>query len=120
MPALNLVTNVKIADPKAFALEFSRLGAEVLKKPEQYISVVINYNETLTFDGNFEPAIQLRIDSLDNLNHEANEEYSKRFFAFFEEKLGVPGSRGYITFVDPGRSFIGHEGTTFGSIFGKK
>jgi hypothetical protein len=34
--------------------------------------------------------------SLDNLNDEANEKYSKAFFSFFEEKLGVPGERGYM------------------------
>lgn len=34
--------------------------------------------------------------SLDNLNVEANEKYSKAFFDFFKEKLGVPGDRGYV------------------------
>lgn len=46
-------------------------------------------------------------DSLDNINPKANEKYSKAFFDFFQEKLGVPANRGYITFSDPGRENMG-------------
>jgi phenylpyruvate tautomerase len=120
MPTLNLITNVKIADTKAFALEFSKFGAEILAKPEGYISVIITYNETFTFAGTFDPAISLRIDSLDNINREANEKYSKAFFDFFQEKLSVPANRGYITYIDPGRENMGYNGTTFATIFGSK
>ncbi|KAF5331155.1 hypothetical protein D9619_006056 [Psilocybe cf. subviscida] len=126
MPTLNLITNVKasrtgtIPDAKAFALEFSKLGAETLNKPETYISVIITYNELLTFGGTFDPAFSLRIDSLDNINREVNEVYSKTFFQFFKEKLGTAGNRGYITFIDPGRANMGHEGVTFATIFGEK
>ncbi|KAG5642399.1 hypothetical protein DXG03_002831 [Asterophora parasitica] len=107
MPTLDLTTNVKIADPKAFALEFSKFAAETLSKPEVYISVKITYNEILTFQGTFDPAFQLTIVSLDNINTELNEQYSKAFFEFFKKKLDVPGDRGYITYIDPGRGFIG-------------
>jgi phenylpyruvate tautomerase len=34
--------------------------------------------------------------SLDNINPEANEKYSKAFFDFFHKKLKVPGDRGYM------------------------
>ncbi|KAF8638807.1 hypothetical protein AX17_001865 [Amanita inopinata Kibby_2008] len=117
MPYLKLTTN--IADGKAFALEFSKLGAEILGKPEKYISVSITYNETLTFDGTFDPALQLAITSLDNINPQANDLYSKRFFEFFKDKLGVPDDRGYISFLDPGRANVGYRNTTFATIFGK-
>ncbi|KDR81866.1 hypothetical protein GALMADRAFT_90274 [Galerina marginata CBS 339.88] len=120
MPTLNLVTNVKVADPKAFVLEFSKFGADTLKKPEAYISVIFTYNELLTFGGNFDPAISLRIDSLDNISEELNEGYSKAFFKFFKDKLGVKDDRGYVTFIDPGRANMGHTSTTFATIFGKK
>lgn len=120
MPTLDLTTNVKLADPKAFALDFSKFSADTLSKPELYISVKITYNENLTFGGTFEPAFQLTIVSLDNIDVELNERYSEAFFDFFKEKLNVPGDRGYINFHDPGRGFLGHQGTTFASIFGKK
>jgi phenylpyruvate tautomerase len=47
-------------------------------------------------------------DSLDNINHQANEKYSKAFFDFFQQKLNVPAKRGYITFIDPGRGNMGY------------
>ncbi|CAA7265322.1 unnamed protein product [Cyclocybe aegerita] len=118
MPTLNLVTNVKIPDAKAFALKFSKFGAETLGKPEAYISVIISYNETLTFAGTFDPAFSLRIDSLDNINPEANDRYTKAFAKFFEENLGAKDNRGYVTFIDPGRANIGFQSTTFATIFG--
>ncbi|KAJ3512353.1 hypothetical protein NLJ89_g3569 [Agrocybe chaxingu] len=120
MPTLNLVTNVKIPDAKAFALKFSKFGAETLGKPEAYISVIVNYNETLTFAGTFDPAFSLRIDSLDNINPEANERYTKAFAKFFEDNLGAKDNRGYVTFIDPGRANIGFQSTTFATIFAEQ
>ncbi|EMD34384.1 hypothetical protein CERSUDRAFT_97644 [Gelatoporia subvermispora B] len=119
MPSLELRTNVKIDDPKPFLLEFSKFSAELLNKPELYISVSYDYNENLTFNGSFDPALLLTITSLGNINPEANEKYSKALFEFFEKKLSVPGDRGYITFLDPGLAYLGHKGTTFSVIFGK-
>ncbi|EIM90269.1 Tautomerase/MIF [Stereum hirsutum FP-91666 SS1] len=118
MPALELTTNVKVSDPKAFSLEFSKVAAEVLGKPELYISVAYNYSEFLTFNGSFDPAFLLKITSLNNIEPKVNEVYSKALFAFFEKQLGIPGDRGYITFYDPGLAYLGHKGTTFAAIFG--
>ncbi|KAJ7043042.1 Tautomerase/MIF superfamily [Mycena alexandri] len=119
MPYLELMVNVQVPDEKALALEFSKLGAQTLGKPEAYITVSITYNKTLTFGGTFDPAFALTITSLDNLNTEANEKYSLAFSEFFKEKLNIPNDRGYITFNDPGRGFLGFKGTTFATIFAK-
>ncbi|KAM6500931.1 Tautomerase/MIF [Amanita muscaria] len=100
MPYLNLITNVK-------------LGAEVLSKPEEYISVSITYNDTLTFNGTFDPAFQLVITSLGNINGSKNVVYSKKLFSFLKEKLGIPDNRGYIVFQDPGVENLGFRSTTF-------
>ena len=45
---------------------------------------------------------------LDNINRQANERYSKAFFEYFQQRLGVSANRGYITFVDPGRENLGY------------
>ncbi|EJD37888.1 Tautomerase/MIF [Auricularia subglabra TFB-10046 SS5] len=119
MPALVLTSNVKPADLQSFVKEFSKVSAETLSKPGKYISIDFRHNETLSFAGTFDPAFLLVITSLGNVNPSANEKYSAAFFAFLKEKLGVPGDRGYITFSDPGNAFLGHEGTTFATIFGK-
>ncbi|PAV19534.1 Tautomerase MIF [Pyrrhoderma noxium] len=113
MPYLNLTTNVKLDDAKAFALDFSKFSAKVLKKPESYIAVSYTYNDTLTFGGSFEPSFQLSVISLGNINPEVNVTYSKAISDYLGEKLGTSNSRGYITFVDPGYENLGYSGKTF-------
>ncbi|KAJ6500630.1 Tautomerase/MIF superfamily [Mycena sanguinolenta] len=120
MPYLELMVNVKIPNEREFALEFSKIGAKALEKPEAYITTSVTYNQTLTFAGTFEPAFALTVVSLDNLNPEANEKYSAVLSEFFKDKLGIPNDRGYIRFTDPGRGFLGYQGTTFTTIFGKQ
>ncbi|CAE7207248.1 unnamed protein product [Rhizoctonia solani] len=123
MPAIVLTTNVKPRDEaheKELVLDLSKFTAEVLGKPEKYISVVYQHVATLSFHGTFDPAFLLHITSLGNITPEANEKYSKALFDYFKEKLNIPGDRGYITFYDPGLAYLGHEGTTFATIFNKK
>ncbi|KAI0737875.1 Tautomerase/MIF [Daedaleopsis nitida] len=120
MPGLDLRTNVAVADPRAFCTEFSKFSAETLGKPEDYISVHLDHDKPLTFKGTFEPAFLLNVVSLDNITAETTEKYSKAFFAFFKEKLGIPGDRGYVIFIDPGRENIGYQGTTFQAMWGAK
>ncbi|KAG8925150.1 hypothetical protein FRC02_009890 [Tulasnella sp. 418] len=115
MPALILTTNVKIEGDtlKAFIIEFSKVSAEILSKPEYYIQVCYQHNETLTFSGTFEPTFNLHITSLDNINPDVNQVYSAKFSEFLKEKLGLESDRGYITFYDPGREYLGFKGATF-------
>ncbi|KAJ7677245.1 Tautomerase/MIF superfamily [Mycena rosella] len=119
MPYLELLVNVPIPNDTEFALEFSKVAAKTLGKPEAYITVSTSVNKTLTFAGTLEPAFALSVVSLDNLNPEANEKYSAVLSEFFQSKLGIPNDRGYITFHDPGRGYIGFKGTTFETIFAK-
>ncbi|PCH38465.1 Tautomerase/MIF [Wolfiporia cocos MD-104 SS10] len=134
MPILELKTNVPLADPKPFLLEFSKVSrtvrslaasqelkieqfaAATLGKPELYISVSYHYNENLTFNGSLEPAFLMTVTSVDNLTPVRNRVYSKAFFDYFESKLGIANDRGYITFFDPGKANLGHKATTPGII----
>ncbi|KAI0340511.1 Tautomerase/MIF [Trametopsis cervina] len=116
MPSLELKTNVKLDDPKPLIQELSKYAAETLGKPENFVCVNYLHNENMTWQGTFDPALLLTIISLDNLSPEANIEYSKKFFDFFEKKLGVPSTRGYISFTDSGRDYVGYGGTTMGPL----
>ncbi|KAF8610713.1 Tautomerase/MIF [Ceratobasidium sp. AG-I] len=123
MPAIQLSTNVKPRDEaheKELVLEISKFTAEILAKPEKYISVKFEHVPTLTFGGTFDPAFLMHITSLGNINPEVNQTYSKALFDYLAKTLNIPGDRGYITFYDPGNAYLGHAGTTFETIFGKK
>ncbi|KAK7006751.1 Tautomerase/MIF superfamily [Favolaschia claudopus] len=106
MPYLELMVNIQV-------------GAEILGKPEAYITTSITYNKTLTFAGTLDPAFALTIISLGNLSAEKNERYSAALAQFFKDKLGIASDRGYINFHDPGNGYLGFKGTTFATIFGK-
>lgn len=92
-------------------------------KPEQFMSVSYTHNDTLTFNGSFDPAFQLTIvrtlaahclflmpvkTSLFNINAQANQQYAHKISVFLKEKLGVSDERGYITFFDPGAENLGY------------
>jgi len=122
MPAILLSVNTRPQDEaheKEFVLNLSKFMAVTLSKPERYISVKFDYSPTLSFAGSHNPAFIMHITSLGNINPEANEIYSQKIFAYLKEKLNIPGDRGYITFYDPTNAYLGHEGTTFATIFGK-
>ncbi|KAJ7090375.1 Tautomerase/MIF superfamily [Mycena belliarum] len=119
MPYLELLVNVPVHDETELALEFSKVAARALSKPESYITVSITFNKTLTFGGTLEPAFALRVVSLDNLSPSLNEGYSKILSEFITSKFGIPNDRGYINFDDPGRGYLGFKGTTFDTIFAK-
>ncbi|KIJ29201.1 hypothetical protein M422DRAFT_235377, partial [Sphaerobolus stellatus SS14] len=119
MPIFTLTTNIEIPNVKEFCLEFSKLGAEVLGAPEKYMSIQYMHNANLTFAGTFDPAALLVITCLESFSSpEKNEKYSAAFFKFFQEKLGIPSDRAYITFYDAGRERLGYQGTIFSVIMG--
>ncbi|KAJ7468495.1 Tautomerase/MIF [Mycena latifolia] len=115
MPIVELTTNVKVADPKAFSLGLNKAAAAALGM-DGYVTVSYNYNETVTFAGTHDPAFLLRVTTLGN-GTEKNEVFSKTLFEYLEQALGAPSNRGYIIFNDPGHINLGHKGTTFATIF---
>ncbi|KAJ7494307.1 Tautomerase/MIF superfamily [Mycena galericulata] len=120
MPYLELLVNVQIPNETEFALEFSKVAAEALGRSEEWISVSVTYNKTLTFAGTLEPAFALSVIYLGDLGPEVNEKYSPLLSEFLKTKLGVPNDRGYILFHDPGMGYLGFKGTTFATLSGKK
>ncbi|KAJ7677250.1 Tautomerase/MIF superfamily [Mycena rosella] len=119
MPSLELTVNVPIPNDTEFALEFSKVAAKALGKPEATVAVTTSVNKALAFAGTLEPAFVLTVISLDNLNPEANEKYSAALSEFFQSKLGIPNDRGYITFHDPGKGYLGFKGTTIETLLAK-
>ncbi|KAF8918582.1 Tautomerase/MIF superfamily [Mucidula mucida] len=96
MPSLELKTNATISDLNTFALEFSKRSAEILGKPEGYITVSVVPVPIMTFAGTMEPAFTLIVTSLDNITPEKNDVYSKELAQFLNEKLGLKSDRGYM------------------------
>ncbi|KAH7890026.1 Tautomerase/MIF superfamily [Phlebopus sp. FC_14] len=122
MPSVTLITNVKLASDeatKAFVLELSKFCAKTIGKDEKGFHVNFQYNPFLAYGGTFEPAVALTTASLFNTNAENAKIWSKAFSEFFQERIGVPKDRGYMSFVDPDPALLGMRGTTAAEIFKK-
>ncbi len=64
MPLLEIITNVVIEDDQAFAAQASKLTAELLGKPESYVMVRIQPEQTLIFAGGNHPTALVKLKSL--------------------------------------------------------
>ncbi|KAK0184081.1 Tautomerase/MIF [Armillaria mellea] len=103
MPIIELTTNVKVPDSKAFTTALSQKSAEILGMTK-YVTVTYKYDESMIFGGTYDPAFTMNVLTV------------LGFFEFFEKELGIPNDRGYIVFNDPGADRLGYKGTTFNII----
>jgi phenylpyruvate tautomerase len=115
MPLISLSTSAKLDSEdakKTFVSDFSKFCAKTIGKEERAFNIEVNFNPYVLFGGTYEPAIMLKIISLDNVNPTNSKVWAKEFSTFFETKLGVPNDRGLMAFTDPGPAYIGSKGTT--------
>lgn len=67
----------------------------------------------LCFAGSFDPAFIANIYSIGKITPEMNENTSAGLSKFFQEEMGLPNDRGYISFHDMKATNIGWKGATF-------
>ncbi|KAJ6602437.1 hypothetical protein DFH09DRAFT_1124852 [Mycena vulgaris] len=118
MPISNLVTNVKIPDVKQFSLSLSKICSEAWgleDKDGSNTSSSVVYNESLNFNGTHDPAflLEFKIINLDKADTAKRDAFAKSLCAFFERKLGIPQSRGYILFRVLADNEIAMDGDTY-------
>lgn len=112
MPLLEIITNTTIDDDTAVATQASQLAAEILGKPESYVMVRIQSEQTLIFAGSDQPAALLKLKSL-GLPEEQTADFSSRLCRFIGERMNIDSARIYIEFSSPARHMWGWDGRTF-------
>jgi phenylpyruvate tautomerase PptA (4-oxalocrotonate tautomerase family) len=112
MPLLQISTNISIDDPGTIASEASKLVASMLGKPESYVMVIVNTDQTLIFAGDNDGAAHMKLKSL-GLPESETASYSKQLCGFMEQKLGISPGRIYIEFDGPPRHMWGWDNRTF-------
>ncbi|KAJ7736768.1 hypothetical protein DFH07DRAFT_1064857 [Mycena maculata] len=118
MPISNLVTNVKIADVRSFSTSLSKVSSEAWGSPDSdgsNTSASVVYNESLNFNGTYDPAFMLEFKFIDvgRSGTERRDAFAKRLCKFFEEELEIPQSRGYILFKVLANNEIAMDGVTY-------
>lgn len=112
MPLLEIFTNIKVDNSQHIAEQASRLTADMLGKPESYVMVKIQTEQTLIFAGNNEPAAHIKLKSL-GLPESNTADYSEKLCFFINSALNINSNRVYIEFSSPERHMWGWDGKTF-------
>jgi phenylpyruvate tautomerase len=115
MPLLKLETNVAISDEKKKSLlpALSKIVAETLGKPEDYVMVTIN-SSTILMAGKPGDAAFVDVRSIGNLSLAVNKQLSKSICTLLKESLGLAPGCIFLNFSDIDAANWGWKGSTFG------
>lgn len=91
----------------------SRLVAETIGKPEEYVMVACGYS-ALSMGGERGNAAFVELRSIGGLDPDVNRHLSESLCTLIHETTGVPPARIYINFLDIPRSDWGWNNKTFG------
>ena len=112
MPLLDISTNIAIDNQQELAKQASKLTAEILGKPESYVMVKIQPEQTLLFAGTSAPAAHIKLKSL-GLPENRTADFSKKLCSFIGSALNIDSNRIYIEFASPERHMWGWDSGTF-------
>ena len=115
MPFLSLQTSVPLTPSQREELlpPLSRLVAEGIGKPEQYVMITIS-DAGIRMAGAPGPAAYVDVRSIGGLNRAVNRQLSEQIGALLQERLGIPPKRIYLGFTNVSAENWGWNGTTFG------
>lgn len=115
MPLLKLEANVALSDEKRTALlaSLSKIVAETIGKPEQYVMVVIEPTAML-MSGKSGEAAFVDVRSIGGLSNTANRQLAQKICNLLKDSLGVSPDRVYLNFTDVAAGNWGWNGNTFG------
>jgi len=114
MPLLKIHTNQPLDDAAQTALiqKASSTVAELLGKPERYVMIALDTNQTMLFAGNDAPLAYLELKSI-GLPDDATPSLSAALCQLISEELGIAQDRIYIEFTNAERHLWGWDGHTF-------
>ncbi len=115
MPLLKLQTSVALTDTQCNELlpALSRIVAESIGKPEQYVMVTLETGPVL-MSGKAGAAAFADVRSIGGLNNRVNTQFSQKLCVLLEQSLGIPPARVYINFTHVAADCWGWNGSTFG------
>jgi len=115
MPLLRLETNVALSDEqrKQLPAALSKIVAETIGKPEQYVMVTIAPAVVL-MSGKPGDAAFVDLRSIGGLGAAVNRQLSQKICALLTQSLRVPQNRVYLNFSEVEAGNWGWNGDTFG------
>lgn len=115
MPLLKLETTVTLTDERRASLlpTLSRIVAESIGKPEEYVMVTAN-QVSMLMSGEAGDAAFVEVRSIGGLNGTVNQQLSQKICRLLNQSLDVPSNRIYLNFTDVEGENWGWNSNTFG------
>jgi phenylpyruvate tautomerase PptA (4-oxalocrotonate tautomerase family) len=115
MPLLKLETNVVVSDEQRRHLlaALSKVVAETIGKPEQYVMTMIG-PAAILMSGKPGDAAFVDVRSIGGLSDDVNHQLAQKVSALLSQSLGVPPNRVYLNFSEVEAGNWGWNGNTFG------
>jgi phenylpyruvate tautomerase len=115
MPAILIKTSAPLVGSISLELlqKVSKMAAEVLGKPEQYVMVTLQSAEMM-MSGQNGSAAWIEVRSIGGLNTEVNKRMAKKLCALLKTELGIGPERVYINYIDIKPENWGWNSETFG------
>ena len=115
MPLIKLQVSNSLSDEKKEELlvYMSRIIAESIGKPEQYVMATIEEGSIIT-SGMQGAAAFADVRSIGGLNGSINKQISQKLCLLLDESLGISANRVYLNFTDVSAANWGWNGSTFG------
>lgn len=115
MPLLKLETTVNLSGQSRTDLlrKLSRIVAETIGKPEEYVMVTVSHSDIL-MSGQPGDAAFVDLRSIGGLSDDTNRKLTERICDLLQESLTISPDRVYTTFTDVQASHWGWNGATFG------
>jgi len=114
MPYMRLDTNLNINKNTLSELitKTSSIISTFLGKPESYVLIHVNSDQSMIFAGSQEPLAYIELKSIE-LPKNQTEPLSSLLCDFVAEELNIPANRIYIEFTNIDRSMWGWNNKTF-------
>lgn len=111
MPLITIESNQILSDTNILKT-VSQTIAQMLGKPESYVMVKYNYNESMLFAGSGASLAYIELKSL-GLPENQTADFSETVCQTISEMLQIPTERIYIEFSSPERHMWGWNKSTF-------
>ena len=116
MPLIEVDTSCDLSEPgmkEALAAALSRLIAEGIGKPEQYVMTCIREKAMMTMSGEAGPCALVTVKSIGGLSKPVNQALADRITRVLQDKLAVHPDRVYLTFEELTGTHWAWNGKTF-------
>ncbi len=117
MPLIQVDTSCDLSGPdkkQALAKTLSRLAAEAIGKPEQYVMACVHDNVAMTMSGDAGPSALVTVKSIGGLSRSVNQTVAAQVCETLQKELAIPPSRIYLTFEELAATHWAWNGKTFG------